>query len=287
MIFIQEHTAKEELRKLQVLAGALQNANNPPTEPGLCIPQRDLSEKMDALNEQLDDFEKRFASSGPEVKQMLAHLITNPSMAEELALASDPNITPQSSDSAQTQSATDSGHQRWAYSSPVQGGHAGLPHSSPQRAMPSPSHHRMGDVETSPMFPALTPSNSLAQQVTSREALSDCAASFPSMLPAMVRTLHLAPLESEPSHIRMKEPIAEITHMHAPGTRHAPQLELLLNLLQRGLCVQNRKDAALANQLRHRLADIDRPSAGSGGTIRNSLTQVSISETAEFSFPSK
>ena len=159
--------------------------------------QTELSEKMDALNGQLDDFEKRFASADPEVKQMLAHLITNPSMAGELALASDLAITtperqhhtPNSSDSAQTQSATDNGPERWAYASPVQGGRAGLPHSSPQRSMLSPSQHRMGDPESSPMFPALTPSNSLAQQVASRESLNDCAASSfpsPSRLPAMV-----------------------------------------------------------------------------------------------------
>lgn len=164
----------------------------------MCLNEAELSEKMDALNDQLDDFEKRFASSGPEVQQMLAHLISNPSMAGELARASDRAMTtpqhqhhtPNSSDSAQTQSVTDSGQQRWAYASPVQGGHAGLPHTSPQRAMPSPSRHRMGDVETSPMFPALTPSNSLAQQVASRESLNDCAASSfpsPSVLPSMVR----------------------------------------------------------------------------------------------------
>ena len=49
--------------------------------------------------------------------------------------------------------------------------------------------------------------------------------------------------------------------------------------------MQNRKDAALANQLRHRLAGIDHPSSGTN--IRESLTQVSISESAECSFPGK
>jgi hypothetical protein len=190
-LYIQEHMAEEELRILQVLAGALQSANNSESEPGTYMSQQELSDKMDALGAKLDDFENRFASAGPEVRQMLAHLITNPSVAEELALASNPSRshhTPNSSDSAQTQSAEDSGQQRWAYSPPMQGGHAGLPHSSPQRAsMPSPAR-RICDPETSPMFPALTPSNSLAQQVTSRESLADCAASsFPSMLPAMVR----------------------------------------------------------------------------------------------------
>lgn len=197
---------------------------------------QELSERMDALSEQLDDFEKRFASADPEVKQMLAHLISNPSAAEELALASDtPTITqhqtPNSSDSAQTQSAADSAQQRWGFSSPSPAGDLGALHGSPQRPTLSPAR-RMGDIESSPMFPALTPSNSLAQQVTSRESLSDCAASFPTTLPSM-----------------------------------------------------NQKDAALANHLRHRLAGIDHPS--SNGTIRESLTQVSISETAECTFPAK
>lgn len=193
---MQEHAAEEELRKLQVLAGALQNANNQSTAVGPCMSHSDLNASMDVLSDQLDDFERRFTSAGPDVKQMLAHLISNPSMAQELALASQaPNTlapqhhTPNSSDSAQTQSATDSGQQRWAMSSPVQPAHARLPHSSPQRAMPSPSLRMGGDAETSPMFPALTPSNSLAQQAVSREALADCAASIPNMIPAMVRNL--------------------------------------------------------------------------------------------------
>jgi hypothetical protein len=183
--------AEEELRKLQVLAGALQNANNSVSEPAY-MSQQELSDKMDALAAQLDDFEKRFASAGPEVRAMLGQLIANPAVAEELALASHHALshhTPNSSDSAQTQSAADSGQQRWAYSSPMRVGHPGIIHPSPQPvSMPSPSR-RSGDPETSPMFPALTPSNSLAQQATSRESLADCAASsFPRKLQAMVRT---------------------------------------------------------------------------------------------------
>lgn len=189
---MQEHTAEEELRKLQMLAGALRSANEPST--GAHMSNQELSERMDALSEQLDDFEKRFASADPEVKQILAHLISNPSAAEELALASDtPTITqhqtPNSSDSAQTQSATDSAQQRWGFSSPSPDGDLGALHGSPQRPTLSPAR-RMGDIESSPMFPAITPSNSLAQQVTSRESLSDCAASFPTTLPSTVRSVY-------------------------------------------------------------------------------------------------
>jgi hypothetical protein len=188
MQHIQEYMAEEELRKLQVLAGALHNANNSASEPGAYMSQQELSDKMDALAAQLDDFEERFASADPEVRQMLAQLITNPAIADELALAS--QQTPNSSDSAQTRSTTDSGQERWTtYSSPMQGGSLGNLNSSPQRTgVPTPAR-RLGGPETSPLFPALTPSNSLAQQTASRESLADCAASsFPSLLPAMVRT---------------------------------------------------------------------------------------------------
>jgi hypothetical protein len=205
--WLQERTAEDEFRNLQALAAALQTGNMGPgagrviggaPAVGPQHPDVYLASQLDALESQLDAFEKRFASADPEVKRMLAHFITDPASATQAATADTDgcHATPQSSDSAQTQSGAQGDH-RWDCSSPIPALHpaarASVGHQGASHAVqPSPVHQRLPrtmevGIESSPMFPALTPSNSLAQQVTSRDALADCAASMPMAISSLVR----------------------------------------------------------------------------------------------------
>lgn len=111
---LQDLTAEQELRNLQALALSLQGVT-----PQYGVVSTDASadeqmahqlQQLDALDSELAAFERRFASADPEVKRMLAQMLSqdmsNPNMflhgngtpAEQCF----PIATPTSSDSAQT-----------------------------------------------------------------------------------------------------------------------------------------------------------------------------------------
>lgn len=111
---LQDQTAEQELRSLQALALALQGAS--PEYAGIAGEESAeeqmarQSQQLDALDSELAAFERRFASADPEVKRMLAnmlsHEMTNPDMLmngnDNFTDSYLPVATPTSSDSAQT-----------------------------------------------------------------------------------------------------------------------------------------------------------------------------------------
>lgn len=111
---MQDQAAEEELKNLRALALSLQGATAgfPETHAeGSENEQMALQlQQLDALDIELEKFERRFASADPDVKRMLAQMLSHDGLAPELIMFNnstpgDPSFalaTPDSSDSAQT-----------------------------------------------------------------------------------------------------------------------------------------------------------------------------------------
>eukprot|EP00892_Ulva_mutabilis_P008734 jgi/Ulvmu1/6232/UM028_0090.1 len=274
--------AEQELRHLQALALALQGAT--PELVGMSGEEsaeeqmaRQL-QQLDALDSELAAFERRFASADPEVKRMLAHMLSPEVSSPEMFSHGNgsslepyfPVATPTSSDSAQTfpiaggqhpsqnaalsicNAGTDFGHQiqathHVAFTQSAQ--HA--PHLNAcqagdawQTAMHEQQGHSPSDDGTAGGFKP--------QARAAEDGLEASAAMFPAVTPANS-------LAQQAVH---RDSLADCAASLPMPASHPPAV----------------KDTILANQLRHRLRDMEHDMPHMSGSIRETLTHISLSD---------